>query len=180
MILKELYLLSLKKNTKVFHAKTLKTNPKNIILTHSIKNNIVIIESLLLNPGDEFEIQVLSSTSEYPNIDSRIAGITSIKERFPKSKTFINNAIALSLCFFLLINYARSMSLVLFSNEKKSSVFIKIVNGMFSIVSVLSAFYVIDNQFPIESNKILLFSLAFIPIIIGVRLGRIEKNITNS
>lgn len=154
-------------DTKIYLARLKKKLPENLTLKYELNNNKLLIEPLLFNSDEEFEIELFSSSNVYPNIDARIAGITKIKNKFPGSKQYIKRGIAFILAFFFLIFYSKSGRLAFSKSIYSSNLSIRLGNGILLLVCAFSSIYLLDSVIDIENNKILVSSLIVIPISLG-------------
>lgn len=166
-------------DSKMYLARLKKKLPENLTLKYELNNNKLLIEPLLLNPKDEFEVELFSSSNVYPNINARIAGISKIKNIFPDSKQYIKRVIKFVLIFFLMVFYAKFFLLAFSKKVYLSNPLIRLSNFILSIVCCFSATILmndlIDKSF-IENNMILTVSLMMIPFIFGFLWGGKEIN----
>lgn len=149
--------------------------PENLTIKYELKNNKVFIEPLLLNSEDNFEMELYSSSDEYPNIDARIAGITKLKNKFPDSKQSSLHKIKFILAFFLLIFYAKSFMLAVSRGIYLSKPSIRLGNVLLSIVCGFSSAYLFIDIMDIGNRIFLLSFVILLTCLIGSIWGIKER-----
>ncbi len=155
--------------SKVFSAQILNKKPSNIEISFSIESNIVSINPFLFNPGEEFELELLSSSKEYPSIDYRIAGLTEINQNLPHEKSTQKKIIVIILCFMLALFYMRSAWFLTKGRVFPSNKLSIITNIALSVTCVFTtAFLLVGHEGMIMDIKgspvfyIVLNSIAFL------------------
>lgn len=163
-------------DTKIYMARLKKRRPENLTLKYELNNNKLLIEPLLLNSDEEFQIDLFSSSNVYPSIDARIAGISKIKNKLPDSKQDIERGIKFVLTFFLLTFYSKAGLLAAFpKNIYSSNLSIRLDNGILSLVCLFSSVFILKSVIDIENIKLLVVSLISIPILLGTLWARKEQ-----
>jgi hypothetical protein len=172
-------------NKKIYLVRLKKKIPDNLILNYELKNNKLLIEPLLLNSGDEFNMELYSSSDVYPIIDVRIAGISKLTNKYPDSIYKPRNGFMICLIFFLLIFYSKSASFILYKivfkriNPHKIiyplSLSLLLGHGMLSAVCVFS--FVVIFSFLTDYSNLTIYSFALIciPIMLGTLWGMKER-----
>lgn len=155
-------------DTKIYLARLKKKLPENLTPKYEINNNKLLIEPLLLNSDEEFEMELFSSSNAYPTIDARIVGISKIKEKFAVLEQSTVRSIMLVLSFLLMIIYSKSAFLALLKGVYSSNLLIRLGHGLLSLVCGISSILFLTIVIDIANNKILFFSLSLIPILLGV------------
>jgi hypothetical protein len=155
-------------DTKIYLARLKKKLPENLTPKYEINNNKLLIEPLLLNSDEEFEMELFSSSNAYPTIDARIVGISKIKEKFAVLEQSTVRSIMLVLSFLLMIIYSKSAFLALLKGVYSSNLLIRLGHGILSLVCGISSILFLTIVIDIANNKILFFSLSLIPILLGV------------
>lgn len=153
-------------DTKIYLARLKKKHPENLTPKYELSNNKLLIEPLLLNSDEQFEIELFSSSNVYPTIDARAVGISKIKIKFPDSKKYIKKSIIFVLIFFLMIFYSKSVTRSIYSSNlstRLGNVILGFICGFSSIVLLIDVIDIVD----IANNKILFFSLSLIPFALG-------------
>lgn len=69
------------KNTSIYSANIIDTNPNDIKLKHKTEKNEITISPLLLNPMDYFTVTIYSSKNGKYNVGGRIIGVSNIIEK---------------------------------------------------------------------------------------------------
>jgi len=155
-------------DTKIYLARLKKKLPENLTLKYEINNNKLLIEPLLLNSDEEFEMELFSSSNAYPTIDVRIVGISKIKEKLAVFEQSTVRSIMLVLSFLLMIIYSKSAFLALLKGVYSSNLLIRLGHGILSLVCGISSILFLTIVIDIAKNKILCFSLSLIPILLGL------------
>jgi hypothetical protein len=155
-------------DTKIYLARLKKKLPENLTLKYEINNNKLLIEPLLLNSDEEFEMELFSSSNAYPTIDVRIVGISKIKEKFAVLEQSTVRSIMLVLSFLLMIIYSKSAFLALLKGVYSSNLLIRLGHGILSLVCGISSILFLTIVIDISNNKILFFSLSLIPVLLGL------------
>ena len=153
---------------KIYLVRLKKKFPENLTFNFELKNNKLLIAPLLLNSEDKFEMELYSSSDEYPQIDARIAGIAKLENKFPDSKRQIKRGIIFVLWFFLVIFYSKSLPLAILKSTYSSNLLIPLGHGMLSLVCGVSSILLLSSVIDIENNKILIFFLTGIPVTLGM------------
>jgi len=155
-------------DTMIYLARLKKKLPENLTPKYVINNNKLLIEPLLLNSDEEFEMELFSSSNEYPIIDARIVGISRIKKKVPDSEQYIENIVKLVLCYLLLVFYSKSGLLVFATRSFYSSnVSIRLGHGILWFVCILS-FYLFGRSIADSiNNRILFLCVSLSAVILG-------------
>ena len=169
-----------KNKAKIFSIIVKKKNPENLSLTSRIIDNCLLIDPLLLNPGDEFEIDVYSSSNEHPTINARIAGISNIARKSPESKDDLRRLISAVLLCFILLFYGKSLVLAVPIIGKPSKLSIRIDRIALFLICGGSAGLILSKIFEIKSITSMPVVLSIIPVWLGCLWGIIEKYNANS
>lgn len=161
-------------NIKIFSAAIKNRLPQNISISHKVNGNIISIDPLLMNPDDEFEVEVLSSSQDFPLLDSRIAGIKTVKNVSFLDNSLVLSRINLTLSILLLIFYAKFFYMIV---RKGTSAQLKILYAIFGIISMLSAFQLSPdyNTDYLIKHFLLSTSLLFIIVAAGGFLEYFES-----
>ena len=159
-------------NAKIYAVKIKQLHPENLSLSHIIKDDFLIVDPLLLNPGDEFEMDLYSSSSKYPKIDTRIAGIVKVNSVFPEYKTIIESRISLVLIFLLLVYYGKAGKYLISTDNYNRKLSIRISNILLALTCSFSSIFLATNKFHLIiraylENKPLFFLLMSIPVFLG-------------
>ena len=156
-------------DNEIFSVKAMEKTPENLTLEYLIEDESIMVKPFLFNSDEEFLLEIVSSSKSFPTVDSRIAGISSIKESFPSENPILKVAITLTLSFVLLVFYSKSFWLLLKRKNQKASNTILLVTCSFS--SILLVKSVID----IETYKWYLFASIVVPITLGIYWARLES-----
>lgn len=172
-------------NEKIYYAKLKEKVPSNLPVDYQLVTNKILIEPLLLNSGDKFVFDILSSSNLYPTIDARVAGIKEINKTLPESKEQMKKVISFILSFILLVFYSKTMGLVLssgfakYKNNINSRISIRLSNGVLSLTCAISSAYLLKSYIEVETSKnLILFSI--VPIVIGFILAYKEQEYNKS
>jgi hypothetical protein len=122
---------------------------------------------MLLNPSDEFEIDFYSSSSEYPKINVRIAGISKVDNTYPDSKEKLKKILTAIFIFFLLIYYIKHLQLAVFNLRHNPRIPYMLNNVILGLSCGFGSARLFVNQFGIENQNIFLM-LILIPMVIGL------------
>lgn len=157
-------------DTMIYLARVKKKFPENLTPKYEINDNKLLIEPLLLNSDEEFEMELFSSSNEYPIIDARIVGISRIKKNVPvpDSEQYIEYIVKLVLCYLLLVFYSKS-ALLLFATRSiySSNVSIRLGHGILWFVCIVS-FYLFGRSIADSiNNKILFWCVSLSAAILG-------------
>ena len=162
--------------TRIFTAQVKRKMPENIAVTQNINDNAVLVEPVLMNPGDEFELEILCTSQEFPEFDSRIAGIKSATQLLPNEVIGHQKVTFFVLGFMLLAFYAKSFWHALTSGIAASSRIINLVLGL--TCGIASADKIADLM-DLDQNNFLEWSVLVIititAIVIGVSLAKWDK-----
>ncbi|WP_394238424.1 hypothetical protein [Pseudomonas anguilliseptica] len=159
---------------EIFAAKVKEKIPKNLSLDYFIEGKSIVVKPFLFNSGEEFSLEIVSSSKSYPTVDSRIAGISEIVESYPSKSPVLKLIVTLVLSFMLLVFYSKSLrSLIGRDNKKtfseKASLFILSITCAFS--SILLARTVID----LDAYRWIFFASIVIPISLGMYWAKWES-----
>ena len=154
----------------IYLARLKKKFPENLTPKYEINNNKLLIEPLLLNSDEEFEMELFSSSNAYPTIDARIVGISRIKKKVPvpDSEQYNEHIVKLVLCYLLLVFYSKSGLLVFATRSIYSSnVSIRLGHGILWFVCILS-FYLFGRSIADSiNNRILFLCVSLSAVILG-------------
>ncbi len=164
----------IKLDSEIFSVKAKDKTPENLTLEYLIEDESILIKPFLFNSDEEFSLEIVSSSKSYPTVDSRIAGISSIKENYPSKNSILKIAISLTLSFILLVFYSKSFWLLIKRKNQKISNLILGITCSFS--SILLAKTVID----IEAYKWYIFASMIVPISLGMYWARLENGYNKS
>jgi len=159
---------------RIFNAQVKNKLPENISTSLKVSGNKLSIAPLLLNPNDEFIVEVLSASRKYPVFDSRIAGVQITEQILPKETARLNR-ILLTVGFLLLIFYGRSFWVAV---EKDTQILVRGINIVLGLTCVFSAIILTDDIITIESikhNIWLVLLLGGIAVGVGGFLAKKEK-----
>jgi len=98
----------LKFDGEIFSVKAKEKIPSNLSLEYSLKDERVVVSPFLFNPEEEFSLEIVSSSRNYPTVESRIAGISEIKESYPSKNSTLKLIVTLALSLILLVFYSKS------------------------------------------------------------------------
>ncbi len=157
-------------DTKIYLARLNKKLPENLTPKYKLNNNKLLIEPLLLNSDDEFEMELFSSSNAYPTIDTRIVGISKIQKKFEHIEGSTVRSIMLVLGFLLMIIYSK-FAAAAFSNNLysySSNLSIRLGNVILALVCAISSIIFIRIGKDIGGKPILFFFLILIPVLLGV------------
>jgi hypothetical protein len=159
-------------DTKIYLARVKKKLPENLVLKYELNNNKVLIEPLLLNVHDEFQMELFSSSNVSPSIDTRIVGVSKIKikEKLTDSKeTTRNFGIVLSL--ILVVFYGKYLIVANSQSVYSSNVLIRYGQLTLALVCLAAFTTIIRSIADIENTKTLFFWLFPIPMFLGIFWG---------
>lgn len=158
----------IKLDNEIFSVRAKEKTPKNLSLEYSIEDESVLVKPFLFNSGEEFSLEIVSSSKNYPTVDSRISGISEVKKNYPSEKSTLKIAITLLLSFILLVFYSKSIWLAIKSTNRKTSHIILGVTCSFSSILLIKT--VID----IDAYKWFLFASITVPIALGMYWAKWE------
>lgn len=140
--------------------------PDNLPVNFTIDENQLIIDPLLMNAEDSFDIEVLITDEFLPEVNARIAGVKDISEIMNKHNYSARNYLSLFCAFCLVIFYGRCVSKLLLDRSHR---FIRSFMGLVAAISAALLLKGIVGPFPIIEGKF------FLPIfvILGVALGNL-------
>lgn len=161
-------------DSKIYSIKKRHTYPENLSLNYKVENNRLLISPLLLNPGDEFLFDLYSSSSIYPKVDARIAGIPMINSTSPESERLRKDVITIILIFVLIIIYAKSIVLLLSKRTYKQGASNIFNNTLLTLTCSGSSVFLAVNQFGSEI-KMFFFIFITIPVALGMYWGHHEE-----
>jgi hypothetical protein len=166
--------IKLKLEGEIFSAKTKVKIPNNLSLEYSIEGENVIIKPFLFNSNEEFSLEILSSSKIYPIVDSRIAGIAGIKERYPsENQDILKLVLTLSLSFILMVFYSKSFGL-LFERNNPSRLSEKISHYTLIITCGFSSLLLVKTVIDLEAYKWIVFASMLVPMSLGLYLAKFE------
>jgi hypothetical protein len=155
-------------DTKIYLARLNKKLPENLTPKYELNNNKLLIEPMLLNSNDEFEIELFTSSNEYPTIDARVVGISKIRKKFAGLEPSVVRSIMLVLSFFLMTIYSKFAYLAISKGVYSSNLLIRLGYGISSLVCGISSTIFLKILVDIANNQILFFSLSLIPVLLGL------------
>jgi len=123
-----------------------KTIPNNLALITNIDRNSLNIYPLLLNPKDEFEIEILSSSLLEPMIDSRIIGINKIEKELKQNNIYLISIVI----FFMFLMFLRTVFQVFSKDPYFSNWYVRSSNILIGLMISISALYLYDSTFEIS------------------------------
>jgi len=157
-------------DTKIYLARLNKKLPENLTPKYELNNNKLLIEPMLLDSNDEFEIELFTSSNAYPIIDARVVGISKIKKKFVGLEQSTERSMMFVLGCLLMILYSKfaaaALSNILYSYS--SNLLIRLGYGISSLVCAISSIFFVTRVKVIASNPILFFSLIIITVLLGV------------
>jgi hypothetical protein len=157
--------------TKILRTKIKNKTPENISVIKEIEENLVLLQPFLMNPDDEFIVEVLSTSQDLPILDIRIAGIKSVDQIFLEKTSFVKTVINLVVMFLLLIFYAKSFRHVF---SKEIAITPRIINIFLSLTCAFSSAQIaIDYENLIDGNLVK-FGVIGVAVTIGVVLAPID------
>ncbi|QTH64990.1 hypothetical protein J1N51_05955 [Psychrosphaera ytuae] len=159
----------IKLDSEIFSVKAKDKSPENLTLEYLIKGESILVEPFLFNSDEEFSLEIVSSSKTYPTVDSRIAGISSIKENYPSKSSIKKITISLILSFVLLVFYSKSFSLFI---KRKNQ---KISNFTLGITCAFSSVILTKEVVEIEAYNWYFFALILIPIYLGTNWAILEN-----
>ena len=172
--------IEIKFTGEIFSVKEAGKTPSNLSLEFSVKNGVILINPFLFNPGEDFSLQVVSTTNNKPTAQSRISGISEIEVSIPSEKPTKRMILTLISCFFLLIFYAKALYLSAIKIVEKNQA-IRKSNIVVGVVCGLSSTLLLTSVFNREADKWSIYLFLVLPIVFGVLLGRSEyKSIVRS
>lgn len=155
--------------SEIFSFKIKDITPKNLSLSYSINNNKIEIKPFLFNPDEEFTIEIVTASKVFPQIDSRIAGISKIEESYPNHKLIeILNAFV---AFILISIYVNLMHKCVYSsnNFKKITRLISALTAAYSSIVILKSIDMFNSSLELK----LIFAIS--TCIIGILLFKYEQ-----
>lgn len=161
-------------DSSIYSAKKKRTYPENLSLDFKVKNNRLIILPMLLNPSDEYEIDLYSSSSEYPKVDARIAGISRVNSTCPDSKKLLKKITTAVLSFLLMIFYAKYLRLAIPVRTYNRRVPYIFNNAVLGLTCGYASIQLFKNQFGLV-DKIIIIALSLIPVTIGIYCAYRER-----
>jgi hypothetical protein len=175
--------IDVREDSKIYLAKVKKKIPNNISIKMELIDNKVMIEPMLLNPEDEFELELFSSSIEYPVIDARIAGVPAIDIEIPEAKEQIWRYTRFLLSFFLFIFYSKHFMTALFLNKNYSAkLSLRIVNIIFGVLyGTAASLLLLDaiGRIDFKENINYYAVMCTVPGAIGILWFCIEEKIFN-
>jgi hypothetical protein len=168
--------IQLKFDGGILSVKVKEKIPTNLSLDYLIEDESVLVNPFLFNSEEEFSLEILSSSKIYPSVESRIAGISEIKESYPSERSAIKLVFTLTLCFILLVFYAKSFRQ--FSELiKQKGVSEKVTLITLCMTCVCSSILLAKTVIDIETYEWWAYSSIVIPLSLGVYWGSPEKDI---
>jgi hypothetical protein len=173
--------LDLGEKSEVLKVDIPEKNPSNLIPKILSTGNIVEIEPILLNPGDNFVIQVFASgNKQIPKFDARITGVIEPNVTFFETKTLlrISDKVLYVLSFLLIVAYAYQ-----FTAFKEMSRHAEFVAGIIpkydllglAIISANGGFFLVLDFLPSPLGYRDYFILGFI-VLTGVTIGVVYRD----
>ena len=168
-------LIMFSEGTKIYTSKLKHKIPENLSLKYRENGNNLLIEPLLFNSGDEFEMEILSSSNSYPKIDTRIAGVKEMTTTYPDSRKVVKRSIFLFLIYILVFYYSKFFRSLLSRNiNRRPSVVLH--NAILSLTCCSSVVFLLKEVLiDIEVNKYLVLLPMMIPLILGVIYAKKEE-----
>lgn len=168
----------LKLNSQVFSVKVKDKTPENLSLEYSIEENNVSIKPLLFNSDEEFSLEIVSSSEDYPIVDSRIAGVSEINESYPSENSLLKVSLTLILSFSLMLFYSKfayQFSIQILKGNNKTSTPSIIITLILSITCAFSSLLLAKTVIDLESYMWYIY-IAIVPtIILGMYLVKLEE-----
>lgn len=171
--------IQIKFDGEILSVKAKEIIPTNLSLDFSIENKSVSVSPFLFNPEEEFSFEIVSSSKSYPSVESRIAGMSEIKENYPSGGSTTKHIITLTLSFILLVFYAKSFKQFL-EKLKQKGVIEKITLLTLGLTSVCSSILLAQSVIDIAALNLGALSLVLIPIALGFYLAKLEFKYSNS
>jgi|GEM_PF-4200524 len=171
-------------NSEILNAVITSKTPKNLSATCDIKGTKIAIEPFLFNPGDEFNMEILSTSNEYPSIDSRIAGVTEIWGD-PPERIEAKKSIFLFILFLFLVHFYSNSSYALISAIKAFSFRDKnyypskkiACNSILQfIISLIASVVILHQSMDVPKHLFLIFSTLWIPCVSGTMMAMHQTN----
>jgi len=171
--------INVSEDSVIYSAKKNRTYPENLSLKFKIDKNQLLISPMLLNPNDEFEINIYSSSGEYPKLDARIAGVSTVNSKSPESRNLFLLIISGILAFILMIFYSKHLRLALPLRRVDHTVSDIFNNTLLGLTCGFSSILLVKDQFGfIDINIVMVF---FLPsFIIGYYLAIHQINYNNT
>lgn len=163
----------IKLDDEIFSAKTKEKIPENLSLEYSIEGESVIVKPFLFNSDEEFSLEILSPSKNYPTVDYRIAGISEIKESYPSENPFLKLAITITLSFILLVFYSKSF-MQLFVRKNQTSLSGKVSHFTLSITCAFSSILLAKTVIDIETYERFVYASIVVPITLGMYWAILE------
>jgi|TARA_R110001599_G_scaffold350336_1_gene580312 hypothetical protein len=165
--------IQIKYDGEILSVKAKEKIPTNLSLDYLVKDEVVSINPFLFNSEEEFSLEIVSSSENYPSVESRIAGISEIQESYPSEKSTLNLVITLALSFTLLVFYAKSLRQFI-EKIKQVGLSEKIALCTLSMTCALSSILLAKTVIDIETYKWAVYSSIVIPIYLGMYWARLE------
>jgi hypothetical protein len=150
--------------------------PENLSVIYETNKNTISIKPLLLNPDDEFDVEILSSSDLYPRIDARISGLKNINELLPASERIAKTIVKIMCFFFLIVFYAKHLSISFSNAGRLSNPLVKVSNITLSATCAFSSVAILETIaiFNLQNNKIYIIIALIIPVVIGMQFAKRE------
>lgn len=151
-------LVKFPEGTQIFSVQIKNEDPKNLAVEQNFLGNIVAIKPLLLNSEDEFEVEILSNSQEYPDFSARILGIKSVETVEPSERKFVWRAINFVLMTLLIMFYSKSLFHAISSKNSAGSRIINLFLGLtclFSVANLSLEFVDVDGNYFIQITFVL-------------------------
>ncbi|MFC1519648.1 hypothetical protein ACFL6Z_08000 [Pseudomonadota bacterium] len=165
--------IQIKFDGEILSVKAKEKIPTNLSLDYLVEGESVLVNPFLFNSEEEFSLEIVSSSKNYPSVASRIAGISEIKESYPSERSTIKLAITLTLSFILLVFYAKSFR-QFFEKLKQKGVSEKLTLFILSMTCAFSSVLLAKTVIDIEAYRWTVYSSIVIPITLGMYWARLE------
>ena len=147
-------------------------SPDNISVNHRIEGSSISIDPLLLNPDDSFEVEVLSTSQEFPIIDSRIAGIKSVEILLPDETKIGRKIFLLTISILLLIFYSKSFYHAISKGYGTSS---RVINFTLGATCGFSSAHIVTDFIDLEGNYFIQIFAIFVTVAVGILLAKFDN-----
>lgn len=165
--------IQIKFDSEILSVKTKEKIPSNLSLDYLIKDEIISVNPFLFNSEEAFSLEIVSSSENYPSVESRIAGISEIQESYPSEKSTLNFVFTLSLSFALLVFYAKSFRQFI-EKIKQPGLSEMITLFALSMTCAFSSISLAKTVIDIEAYMWVFLSSIVIPISLGMYWARLE------
>jgi hypothetical protein len=160
---------------KVYSVKIINKTPENLTIQYEIVGSSVEIAPFLFNQGDEFGVEVISSSSASPTIDARIAMIKTVNNISLENKTLQRNIYIYIISFILITFYFKSAFNSVPSTGFLSLPLVRLGNIALAATCLLAAGFLLKNIVDVREYLPYILLTTLIPFIIGLKVARIER-----